>query len=111
MDTGDDGNAGTTRVRKLNAVDGDGATLVGKGEVERAGRRKDSPGRIEERMLKAAAQSVSIRNFRAAVAPQTATLTATLAQTGGGVPLAPIGLGLAGLLLAAMGTRLLVARR
>ena len=59
--------------------------------------------------LKAAAQSVSIRNFRAAV--PVAAQTTTLAQTGGGLPLLPIGGALVGLLLAAIGTRLVFARR
>jgi hypothetical protein len=38
--------------------------------------------------LMATAQTVSIRNFRAA---STAATTATLAQTGGGLPILPIG--------------------
>ncbi|MDQ6710995.1 MAG: hypothetical protein M3Z11_10625 [Candidatus Dormibacteraeota bacterium] len=60
--------------------------------------------------LKATAQSVSIRNFKAATV-QTASQAATLAQTGGGLPMAPIGAGLLGLLLATVGTRLIFARR
>nr|MDQ6885174.1 hypothetical protein [Candidatus Dormibacteraeota bacterium] len=61
--------------------------------------------------LKATAQSVTIRDFRSATLAQAAVPAATLAQTGGGLPLAPIGLGLAGLLLVTMGTRLVFARR
>ncbi len=63
--------------------------------------------------LKATAQSVSIRNFKPAAAPavQTTTQTATLAQTGGGLPLAPLGIALGGLLLLGMGTRLFVLKR
>ena len=57
--------------------------------------------------LKASGETVTIRNFRAASAT---TTTATLAQTGGGLPVLPIGLGLLGLLLAGMGGRLLIRR-
>ena len=60
--------------------------------------------------LKASAQTVHVRNFRAA-STSTATQTTTLAQTGGGLPLLPIGGALVGLLLAAIGTRLVFAQR
>lgn len=57
--------------------------------------------------LKASAQTVTIRDFRPA---STTTTVATLAQTGGGVPALPMGLGLAGLLLVGFGARTLVGR-
>lgn len=57
--------------------------------------------------LKATANSVAIRNFRPASVPATA---ATLAQTGGGVPALPIGLGLAGLVMAVVGAGVMTRR-
>ncbi len=53
--------------------------------------------------LKATAQTVTIRDFRAA-----STTVATLAQTGGGVPAMPLALGLVGLLMVGIGTRRLI---
>ena len=52
--------------------------------------------------LKSTSQSLVIRDFR----PASTSTAATLAQTGGGVPALPIGLGLMGLLLVAIGARL-----
>jgi hypothetical protein len=52
-------------------------------------------------------QTVSIRNFRAA---STTTTTPRLAQTGGGLPALPIGIGLLGLLLITAGGRLVIRR-
>jgi hypothetical protein len=58
--------------------------------------------------LRATAQTVTIRDFRAAA---TAATAATLATTGGGgEPALPIGLGLAGLLLLGIGGTVLTAR-
>ncbi|MDQ6711657.1 MAG: hypothetical protein M3Z28_00495 [Candidatus Dormibacteraeota bacterium] len=54
--------------------------------------------------LRASAQTVAIRDFRAA----STTTVATLAQTGSGVPALPWALGLAGLLLVGFGARTLV---
>jgi hypothetical protein len=56
--------------------------------------------------LKATPQTVFIRDFRTAT-----TTAATLAQTGGGVPALPIGLGLVGLMLVAIGGTVLTGRR
>ena len=56
--------------------------------------------------LRATAQTVAIRDFRAAQ-----TTTATLAQTGGGWPALPIGLGLVGLLLLGIGGTVLTGRK
>jgi hypothetical protein len=50
--------------------------------------------------LKATVQTVTMRDFRPA-----STSTATLAQTGGGVPTLPLALGLTGLLLLIFGAR------
>jgi hypothetical protein len=52
--------------------------------------------------LKATAQTVTMRDFRPA-----STSTATLAQTGSGVPALPLAFGLAGLLLVGIGARTL----
>jgi hypothetical protein len=54
--------------------------------------------------LKATAQTVTMRDFRPA------SSTATLAQTGGGVPALPLVLGLTGLLLLGFGARILRIR-
>lgn len=56
--------------------------------------------------LRATAQTVAIRDFRAAT-----TTTATLAQTGGGLPALPIGLGLAELVLVVIGSTFLTGRK
>jgi hypothetical protein len=56
--------------------------------------------------LRTTPQTVTIRDFRTAT-----TTAATLAQTGSGVPAFPIGLGLAGLLLVAIGGTVLTGRR
>ena len=53
--------------------------------------------------LKATPQTVTIRDFRPA-----SSTTATLAQTGGGVPPLPLALGMAGLFLVGFGARTLV---
>lgn len=55
--------------------------------------------------LKTTALTVAIRDFRPA-----STAVATLAQTGGGIPLGPIGLVFAGMLLVGSGSLLLVRR-
>ena len=55
--------------------------------------------------LRATPQTVFIRDFRPAAT------TATLAQTGSGLPAWPIGLGLAGLLLVLSGGKVLKGRR
>jgi hypothetical protein len=57
--------------------------------------------------LKATAQTVTLRDFR----PAASTSTATLAQTGSGVPVWPLALGLTGLLLAGAGVRSLLSKR
>lgn len=57
--------------------------------------------------LKATANSVAIRNFRPA---SVAVTTTTLAQTGGGVPALPIGLALAGLVMAVIGAGVMTRR-
>jgi hypothetical protein len=57
--------------------------------------------------LKATANSVAIRNFRPA---SVAATTTTLAQTGGGVPALPIGLGLVGLVLVVIGAGIVTRR-
>lgn len=56
--------------------------------------------------LTAAGETVTIHNFKAASAA-----VATLAQTGGGVPALPIGLGLIGVVLVGAGARVLVRQR
>jgi hypothetical protein len=56
--------------------------------------------------LRATAQTVAIRDFR-----PTTTTTATLAQTGGGMPAVPIGLALVGLMMLGIGGNVLVGRR
>lgn len=56
--------------------------------------------------LTAAGETVTIRNFRSASAG-----VATLAQTGGGLPALPIGLGLIGILLVGIGARVLIRQR
>jgi hypothetical protein len=56
--------------------------------------------------LKAASQAVVIRDFR----PTSTIAVATLAQTGGGPPVFPFGLGLAGLLLVGIGGTVLTRR-
>ena len=56
--------------------------------------------------LKATAQTVVMRDFRPA-----STTAATLAQTGGGLPVLSIGLGLAGLVLVVIGGMVLTGRR
>ena len=58
--------------------------------------------------LTTAMQTVSIRNFRAATA--TATSAPRLAQTGGGLPVLPIGGVFVGVLLIAVGSRFAVRR-
>jgi hypothetical protein len=57
--------------------------------------------------LKATAQTLVIRDFRAA----STTTAATLAQTGGGLPALPIGLGLVGLVLLGISAKVLTGRR
>ena len=56
--------------------------------------------------LKAAAQTVVMRDFRPA-----STTVGTLPQTGGGLPALPIGFGLAGLVLVVIGGMVLTGRR
>jgi hypothetical protein len=56
--------------------------------------------------LKATAQTLVMRDFR----PASPTV-ATLAQTGGGLPALPIGLALVGLVLVAIGGKVLIGRR
>jgi len=57
--------------------------------------------------LKATAQSVVIRDFR----PASTTAAATLAQTGGGLPVLPLSLALIGLLILGIGGKLLIGKR